>query len=192
MARLSKAYLLVMVLFLLLPLQAGAQRLAVKTNVLSLATATPHLGFEMVTGEHVSLSLSAFGSSNPYWRDKSLGEDVSTRFFALRPEVRYWFNGRPLTRFFAGANILAGSYDFPLWGTLHKGTLAGPGLSVGYVINLGKRLDLEFTSGAGVLFYWGKRSAGDGSVPAEDNLPKTWGYKLTPNQLGITLVYIIK
>ena len=192
MTRLGKAYLLVMALFLLLPLRSGAQRLAVKTNVLSLAAATPDLGFEMVTGEHVSLSVSAFGSSNPYWRDKSLGEDVSTKFFALRPEVRYWFNGRPLTRFYAGVNILAGTYDFPLWGTLHKGNLAGPGLSVGYVINLGKRLDLEFSSGAGLLFYWGKRFADDTAVPAEDTMPKTWGYKLTPNQLGVTLVYIIK
>ena len=192
MARPAKAYLLVMALFLLLPLQAGAQRLAVKTNVLSLAAATPDLGFEMVTGEHLSLSVSAFGSSNPYWRDKSMGEDVSTKFFALRPEIRYWFNGRPLTRFYAGVNVMAGTYDFPLWGTLHKGTVAGPGLSVGYVINLGKRLDLEFSSGAGMLFYWGKRFAEEGYVPAEDKMPETWGYKLTPNQLGITLVYIIK
>jgi hypothetical protein len=192
MARPVKAYLLVMTLLLLLPLQGAAQRLAIKTNVLSLATATPNLGFELVTGERLSLSISAFGSANPYWSDHSLGEETGTSFFAMRPEIRYWFNGRPLTRFYAGVNVLAATYDFPLWGMLHKGTAAGPGLSFGYVINLGKRLDLEFTSGAGLLFYWGKRFSGDTPLPAEDTMPDTKGYKLTPNQLGISLVYIIK
>ena len=192
MMRSGKAYLLVMALFLLLPLQAAAQRLAVKTNVLSLAMATPDLGFEMVTGEHLSLSVSAFGTSNPYWRDRSLGDDIFTSLFAVQPELRYWFNGRPLTRFYAGVNVLAATYDFPLWEVLHKGTAAGPGLSFGYVLNLGKRLDLEFSSGAGLLFYWGKRFSGDTSIPLEDTMPDTWGYKLVPTQLGVTLVYIIK
>lgn len=192
MAHSGKAYLLVWVLLLLLPLQAAAQRLAVKTNVLSLAATAPDIGFELVTGEKVSLALNMTFAQNPYWRDRSLGEEVPTSFFILKPEARYWFNGRPLTRFYAGVNALAASYDFPLWEVLHKGTAAGVGLTAGYVINLGKRLDLELSTGAGLLFYWGKRHAGGAPFPLEDEMTAVHGYKLTPNHLGITLVYIIK
>jgi len=190
----GKSYTLLMVLalMLLLPLPGAAQRLAVKTNLLSLAGATPDLGFEVVTGEHASFSLTAFGTVNPYWRDKSLGEEVQTTLFAVQPEFRYWFNGRPLTRFFTGVNALAAAYDFSMVGRLHKGNAAGIGLTAGYVINLTKRLDVEFSTGAGLLFYWGKRYADGTPLPLEDEMPDTWGYKLSPTKLGITLVYIIK
>ena len=187
-----KTYLLALTLCLLLPVSAAAQRFAVKTNALSLAAATPHLGFELVTGEKMSLCLSAFGTYNPYWRDRSLGEATSTSLFVLRPEVRYWFNGRPLTRFYAGIAGLAASYDFPFGSVLHKGNAAGAGLTVGYVFNLGRRLDLEISTGAGAVFYWGKRHAGEGQLPAEDSMTATRGYKMMPVDLGITLVYIIR
>ena len=186
-------FLPALALLLMLALPAQAQRLAVKTNVLYLAAGAPDLGFELVTGEHVSVSLSAFGTYNPYWRDKSLGEGTQTALFAFRPEIRYWFNGRPMTRFFTGVNLLAGVYDFPLSQAVRKGSMAGAGICAGYVINLTKRLDLEVSSGAGLLFYWGKRADGrEDPIPAQDLMPADWGYKLMPTQLGVTLVYIIK
>jgi len=195
MALTGKTYswLVALALLLTLPFQASAQRLAVKTNVLSLAMATPDLGFELVTGEHMSLSISAYGTHNPYWRDLSAGEDMNTSLFVIQPEVRYWFNGRPLTRFFAGVDAMAVSYDFPLMEVVHKGNAAGAGLTAGYVFNITKRLDLEISTGAGALFYWGKRAdTREGALPAEDGMPQTWGYKLMPNKIGISLVYIIK
>lgn len=188
----GKAYLLALALLLLPVLQAAGQQIAVKTNVLSLTAGVPEIGFELVTGEKHSLSVSAFGTYNPYWRDKSLGKDVSTSLFAVQPEFRYWFNGRPLTRFYAGANALAAAYGFSFKGELHKGNAAGAGLTVGYVLNLGSRLNLELSSGAGLLFYWGKRYDGSSPLPPEDQMPATKGYKLMPTHLGVTLVYIIK
>ena len=185
-----KPYLLIFSLLLLLPIAAAAQRFAVKTNVLSLAAASPEVGFELVTGERISLSLSAIGTVNPYWRDRSFGEDTS--LFVLRPEVRYWFNGRPLTRFYAGVSALAAAYDFPYRQVLHKGNAAGAGLTVGYVFNLTRRLDLEISTGTGTVFYWGKRYAGESPLPMEDRMPNTRGYKLMPVDLGISLVYIIR
>ena len=183
--------ILALLLVLLLPVPAAAQRMAVKTNIPSLALGTPDLGFELVVGEHISLSLSASGTYNPYWRDKSAGEDVNTSFLLVQPEVRYWFNGRPLTRFFAGVNTLAASYDFPYRQVIHKGNAAGAGLTFGYVLNLTKRLDIEFSSGAGMVFYWGKR-AGSEAFDLEDSLPDTRGCKLMPTRLGISLVYVFK
>jgi hypothetical protein len=176
---------------LLLGIPAAAQRLAVKTNVLSWAAGTPDLGVELVTGERTSLSFSVFGSYNPYWRDKSAGES-STSFLVLQPEFRFWFNGRPLTRFYAGVNALAAAYDFPLSGILHKGNAAGVGLTAGYVFNLTKRLDLALSAGAGAVYYWGKRQPWEIPLPKEDEMPQTCGYKLMPTQLGVTLVYIIR
>ena len=41
--------------------KAQAQQVAVKTNLLSLAAMTPDLGLELVTGEHTSVAISAFG-----------------------------------------------------------------------------------------------------------------------------------
>lgn len=178
-------------MLVLLSVQAAAQRVAVKTNLLYLAAATPDLGAELVVGERTSLSLSAFGSYSPYWRDRSL-EGQPTSFLAVQPEFRYWFNGRPLTRFYAGVYGLAAAYDFPFREVVHKGTAAGAGLTVGYVVNLGKRLNLELSTGSGLLFYWGKRHAGEEGVTSQDTLPDTHGYKLAPAKLGVSLVYILK
>lgn len=185
--------MLALLLVLLLPVPAAAQRIAVKTNIPSLALGTPDLGFELVVGEHTSLSLSAFGTYNPYWRDKSAGEDVNTSFLIVQPEVRYWFNGRPMTRFFTGVHALAASYDFPLRQVIHKGNAAGAGITFGYVFNLTKRLDIEICSGAGMVFYWGKRvGTGGEAFDLEDSMPDTWGSKLMPTKLGVSLVYVFK
>ena len=45
---------------------ACAQQIAVKTNVLTDVLLTPDLGFEMVTGEHSSLSINVSGHWKPY------------------------------------------------------------------------------------------------------------------------------
>ena len=172
---------IILFLLLTLPIPAAAQRIAVKSNVLYLAAGTPDVGAELVIGERTSLSLSVSGTHNPYWRDKSLGEEVSTRFIALQPELRYWFNGRPLTRFYAGVSMIASAYDYPFRGTLYQGNALGAGLTAGYAFNLTRRLDLELSTGAGLLFFRSKR---------EEDFSK--GYMLCPQKLGVTLVYIIK
>lgn len=184
----KKAIGLLLVLF---SLQAAAQRVAVKSNLLYLAAAAPDLGAELVVGEKTSLSISVFGTWSPYWRDRSL-EGQPTKLLALQPEFRYWFNGRPLTRFYAGVYGLGAAYDFPFKEVVHKGTAAGAGLTVGYVFNLSKRLNLELSTGSGLLFYWGKRYAGEEGVTSQDGMPNTHGYKLAPGKLGISLVYIIR
>lgn len=187
-----KRNILLALVLMLLPFGAEAQRLAVKTNVLSLGAATPELGFELVCGEKTSLGLSVRGTRNPYWRDLSCGEQTPTTLFALEPELRYWFNGRPLTRFFAGVNALAISYDYPFREELYKGNAAGAGLTAGYVFNLTRRLDLEICVGSGLLFYRGKRQPFEDPLPREDEMPYSRGYKLTPTKLGISFVYIIR
>lgn len=168
-------------LLLLLPLPAAAQRLAFKTNLLYLAAATPNLEAELVLGERISVAASVWGSRNPYWRDKTVEVDTPTRFIGLQPEFRFWFNGRPLTRFYAGVNLLATAYDYPYRETLFQGNAWGAGLTAGYVFNLSRRLGLEVGGGAGLLFYRGKR-----------NDEWSSGYKLSPNQLRVSLVYIFK
>ena len=77
--------------------------------------------------------------------------------------------------------MIASAYDYPFRGTLYQGNALGAGLTAGYAFNLTRRLDLELSTGAGLLFFRSKR---------EEDFSK--GYMLCPQKLGVTLVYIIK
>ncbi len=173
--------------------EAGAQRLAVKTNAFGWLSANPDMGLELVTGEKTSVSLSVAGHPGRWTPGYGL--------FVLRPEFRYWFNGRPLTREYVGVGAFATSYDIAIperqgQANVFRGDGLALGLTGGYVFSLGKRLSFELGGGTGLLLFRQKQYFDTDSYEAyfveERSKSNTWGYKLFPVKLDATLIYIIR
>ena len=82
----------------------GAQKVAVKNNVVYDVLATPNLGVELGLGRATTLDIS--GNYNPF--EKNDGKMF--KHWLVQPEFRYWlcerFNGH-----FLGLHILGGQYN---------------------------------------------------------------------------------
>ena len=192
--RIFTVMVLVLVLAAAFPRRAGAQRLAVKTNVLSWAALAPDLGVEIVTGEHTSVALSAFGTYRPFGLDWEL--------LVVQPEFRYWFNGRPLTREYVGVTAFGTRYALTLPAgaedryNVFQGDGVAAGLSGGYVFNMGRRWNFELSGGTGVLVFRQKQYFSEDNYEQyfveEISKPNTWGIKLFPVKLAATFIYIIR
>ncbi len=179
---------------------AAAQNIAVKTNALMWAALTPNLGCEIVTGEHTSIELSAFGHKNPY--------GLTSEIIAVQPEFRYWFNGRPMIREFVGIGAVLTRYDMTIGQKILDGDLVrhmrqvydgdavGIGITGGYVFALGKRLNLELAGSFGLLFFRQKQyfeqDKYDDYYVAAPKKANSKGYKFFPVDLGVTFTYILK
>ncbi len=164
-----------------------AQQIAVKTNGLMLLALTPNVEFEMVTGEHSSFNLGAFGHSKPY--------GFNSKVLGIQAEYRYWFNGRPMTREYIGVGALGSTYKMQLGDYMYDGDAVGLGLTAGYSISLGKKLNLEFYGGFGFMgfkqkYYYKDDTYEDyfydGTVTTNSK-----GVKLFPTKLGVSISYII-
>ena len=173
--------------------EGRAQRLAVKTNALSWAALAPDLGLEIVTGERTSLSLSVCGTDMPF--------NLPYQLFVIRPEYRFWFNGRPLTREYVGLSAFGARYAITLpAGTgranVFKGDGLAAGVSGGYVFNLSKRWNFELSGGTGLLLFRQKQFFSTDSYEQyfveEVSKPNTIGYKLFPVNLSATFIYIVR
>ena len=79
-------------LLLLSSLTVFSQRVALKTNALYWAAASPNLGLELRVNSHITFDLDAT-FHRLKWKDK-----LDTRAEILTPEVRYWFSARPQAR----------------------------------------------------------------------------------------------
>ena len=166
----------------------SAQQFAVKTNGLMLMALTPNLEMELVTGEHSSIGFGAFGHSNPYGLD--------SKVVGLQTEYRYWFNGRPMTREFIGVAALGSSYKMKIGDYIYDGDAVGLGFTAGYSLSLGKRFNLEFYGGLGLVGFKQKYYYKDDSYDDYFNdgsvVTNSKGFKLLPTKLGISISYIIK
>lgn len=185
---LLRSLVLVALSFCLGQSNVHAQQVAVKSNGLMWLAMMPNAGCEFVVGERSTVDLSIFASSNIY------GNKVKT--FGFQPEYRYWFNGRPMTREYVGVAALGTTYDI-VWGEkVYQGDAGGLGLSFGYVMNLSKRLNVEFYGGCGLVFFQQKQYyvndsfddyTGTGAVQINAN-----GYKILPIKLGVSVSWIFK
>lgn len=165
-----------------------AQQIAVRANALNWALGTPDAGMDIVTGEHTSVSISAFGHYRPYGLDSKL--------LVLQPEFRYWFNGRPLVREYVGAAAFAAMYDIAGKEHVYVGDAIALGVTGGYVFTMGKCWNLELSGGVGLLGFRHKQYHRhdnyddyfvNGNIKAN-----SLGYKLFPVKLGVSFIYIIK
>lgn len=168
--------------------QIHAQQVAVKTNGLMWLAMMPNAGCEFVAGERSTVDLSLFGSVNIYGNE--------AKILGFQPEYRYWFNGRPMTREYVGVAALGTTYDITWGEKVYEGDAAGIGLTFGYVMNLGRRLNVEFYGGCGFVYFQQKQYfvndsfddyTGTGTVQANAN-----GYKILPIKLGVSVTWILK
>jgi hypothetical protein len=168
--------------------KASAQQIGVKTNALMWTALTPNVGCEVVVGQRSSLDLSIFGHYGPY--------GLESRLFALQPEYRYWFSGRPMTREFVGVSAMVADYDMIIKNHVYDGSAGSLGLIGGYAFSLSRSWRLELCGGVAILGFRQKQyyrhdNYDDYFIEMESPL-NSWGYKLFPAKLGVTFTYIIK
>ena len=171
-------------LLLLSSLTVFSQRVALKTNALYWAAASPNLGLELRVNRHITFDLDAT-FHRLKWKDK-----LDTRAEILTPEVRYWFSARPQAGHFMGIIGTAANYNILLNDTRHTGDAFGGGLTYGYSFVLGKRWSLETSIGAGALHLREKRY--DETKETAPETPNRRQWVFAPLKAGVTLVYIIK
>lgn len=154
-----------------------AQTLAAHTDVALLAAQTYNLGAELTVGNRTTLNLDGLIARKPYWSSDA-------KAYALQPEIRYYFGGRPMYHHFVGISAIAAKYDLKFNDNLHSGQALGGGLTFGYVIPLGHYFTIDAHGGLGIVAYH----------DAKNNDPngKQWGYTLAPTKVGVTLSYIIR
>ncbi len=174
--------------------QGSLPRVALKTNLLYWATATPNLALEIGLGRRTSLELS--GSYNPWDRTGSLESNKKLVHMVLRPEFRWWLCERYNGHFFGAHAIYAryniGSHDIPLLFKKeyrYDGHAVGGGVSYGYHWAFARRWGLEFSVGVGAM--WLKYDRYDCAACDRDAKPLTKTY-FGPTNAAINLVFLIK
>ncbi|MDR2496065.1 MAG: DUF3575 domain-containing protein [Tannerellaceae bacterium] len=170
------------------------QQLAVKTNALYLATATPNLGAEFAVAPKTTLNLE--GSWNP-WNPKADDIDAHRlKHYRIEGEYRRWmwenFNGH-----FLGLHGFYAAYDFSgrtvpfLFNNEHryKGNGYGLGLSYGFHLMLSPAWGIEATIGAGLARLSFDKSPCLQCTPLPEHVSETY---VGPTKIGISLIYIIR
>lgn len=173
-----------------------AQKVAVKTNLLSDALANPNAALEFKVAPRWTVDLS--GEFNA-WK---FGDNKRWKHWVAQPEVRYWFCD-PFSGHFVGAHLLGGQYniggiDVPvnllgtdfrkLKDTRYQGWFGGFGIAYGYAWALSQHWNLEAEIGLGWTYtrYDRFRCAGCGKK-IETNRPHNY---VGPTKLAINLVYV--
>ena len=164
--------------------------MSIKSNMLYDLAAVPNIGVEFYLGKNFSIAGNwhySWWKSDPkawYWR--TYGGDVA---------IRYWLGKasriKPLTGHHLGLYGQMITYDFELG---KKGILAdkwswAAGLEYGYSLPIARRLNIDFTLGAG--YHWGLY---DEYLPIDGHYvwqaTKRRRY-LGPTKLEISLVWLI-
>lgn len=183
---------------------ANAQSIAVKTNALYLATATPNMGMEVAMGERWTFEVE--GGYNPWTFDKE--QNMKAKHWLVSPEFRYWFcnsfqghfigiNGN-YTQFNIGAIPLPVHKAFisrdetpgpDLEKSRAEGWAVGVGLTYGYAFPIARRWNMEFTAGFGYWYTVYNRYESRKCGLFQETVNK---HALGPTSLGISFIYMIK
>lgn len=173
----------VVVLMACFAAEASAQRVALKTNALYWAAATPNVGLELRVNRHVTFNFE--GAVNRLKVGK-----YNTRGKAFTPELRYWFSARPQTGHFIGIMGAAVNYNVLVADQHHDGDIFGGGLTYGYSFVLGRHWSLEATLGGGIGYRREQDYNGlTEPRPVGMNVKK---WQVLPLKAGVSFVYIIK
>lgn len=188
-----KKYLL-FCLFTLAAVRLSAQQLAVGTDVLKDALMIPNLGIELGLGrshlaERSVLGLHGYVVNNPW--------GVKAKAWGIQPELRYFFSGRAMSRWFFGIGGHLAKYDITWSSKVYEGNSIGVGLLFGYVFNITQRLNIDVHSGFGGVYYRHKEYF-EGDFFESDYYngqiasPNSRGYTLLPTRVGVSVTYILK
>ena len=182
----------------------NAQRFAVKTNALYLATATPNVGLEVALGER--WTFEAEGGYNPWTFDKE--KNMKAKHWLVSPEFRYWFcnsfqghfigiNGN-YTQFNVGALpvpvheafiSLNQTQEQDLEKSRVEGWAVGAGLTYGYAFPIARRWNIEFTAGFGYWYSVYNQYESRKCGLFQETVKK---HALGPTSLGISFIYMIR
>lgn len=200
-----KRFLLLSVsLLFLCGISSNAQRFAVKTNALYLATATPNVGLEVALGER--WTFEADGGYNPWTFDKE--KNMKAKHWLVSPEFRYWFcnsfqghfigiNGN-YTQFNVGALpvpvheafiSLNQTQEQDLEKSRVEGWAVGAGLTYGYAFPIARRWNIEFTAGFGYWYSVYNQYESRKCGLFQETVNK---HALGPTSLGISFIYMIR
>lgn len=172
--------------------KAANPQIALKTNLVWAATATPNIGMEVGLARKWTLQ-AAYGINA--W--SAIGQEARMRHWLVVPEVRYW----PCNRFvghFVGLQTLggqfnAGAYQIPLykWNDLRdyrlEGWMIGAGLLYGYQVPMSEHWNFEAAIGVGYVYFDYDRypCAECGTVQGRGN----WHY-VGLTKLGVSFMYL--
>ena len=159
-----------------------AQLVSVKTNVLMDAVSVFNGDLSIATGKRTAISTSLFGSK------KVLGHKVE--MWGIKPEFRYWLNGRTYTGYFVGISAMGICGDAIWKNKRFKGEAYGGGITVGYDCYLAKHWTLEFHGGLGA-FYYRKQTTHKDKIDVKDDF-KDHDIITVPYDMGVSVVYIIR
>lgn len=175
---------------------AGAQEVALKTNLLSDALLNPSLAAEVSIAPRWSLEL---GGSVNFW---NLSDGKRWKHWAVQPEARYWLC-EPFTGHFFGIEAHGGQYNIGhfdlglnLLGTdfrklkdfRYQGWFVGGGITYGYSWILGRHWNLEAELGIGYSYtrYDQYKCKGCGKKVKAD---KSHNY-VGPTKAAVNIVYV--
>ena len=148
---------MMLLLLILSTVITRAQEVALKTNLLGLATTSLNAGLEIGTGRKSTFQL--FGALNP-WK---FSGDKKLRYWNVTPEYR-WYTCQKFGGHFFGIHALGGEYnvknvDLPFGilpktekGRHYEGWYVGGGLTYGYQWLLSEHLNLEGSIGLGYIY----------------------------------------
>ena len=179
--------IMVLCLWGLSNIEAIAQTVVAKTNLLYDVIGIPSLGVEMSTSKHTSLGMIAtcnpFAYSGRKWKN-----------YSFQPEFRYWFH-RDFTGPYVSANACLGGFNIDkihvggLYGKHRQGHFGGAGLGAGYSLIISNRCNLDFSVVCDVVYSRYDRYR-EGAFPYKEG--RFSSTAIVPIGTGISLVYIIK
>lgn len=164
---------------------------ALKTNALYWATATPNLGVEFRLAPRWSLEAEV--GLNPFTgkdADGSYGKSI--KHFRVHPELRYWFC-ETFYGHFLGVHVPYLIYnvsDISWLGTSderHQGWGAGVGISYGYNWVVGKHWNIEATIGVGYLYLESDKYPCENCGTRIENVRKHY---FGPTQAAVSAIYL--
>ncbi len=173
-----------------------AQDVAVKTNLVYWATATPNIGVEIPLAP--KWTVDVVGGYNPW----TFSDNKKWKHWLVQPGVRYWLCEKMGGHFF-GFHLNGGQYnignidtDIKLFGTDYsvlkdsrfQGWFVGAGVSYGYAWMLSQHLNIEAELGVGLDYsrYDRFECPACGSQVEKDKS----NYYFVPSKAAINLVYV--
>lgn len=178
-----RAFLVLMVVLMLAPCGAKAQRLALKTNALDYVVLSPNLTFEARLNRYFSAQVGI--SSCPTGHQFG---GVRLKNFRVEPELRYWFN-RPMAKHFVALSATASDYSL-MWNHVnYVGDAVSVGVSYGFSLVLSKQWNMEAEVGAGLATVRCKKYGEGVEAPPLCNYKKVVP---VPVRLCLNFCYIFK
>ena len=177
----KRVFLLFVIAFFCISQELYAQKVAVKTNLLSDAVLNPNLGIEV--GLVPKWTMDVTGQFNAW----NMSHDRRWKHWAVQPELRYWLCDRFGAHFF-GFHLHGGQYNIGGIDARYQGWFVGAGVAYGYAWILGRHWNLEAEIGFGYSYtrYDKYRCSGCGKKVETDKPHHYVG----PTKAAINLVYL--